>query len=77
MFMNGSEPFIHIIRIHSFELAQGILTPNEMGGEMEGFENIYVLLLSTNAHLAYISNPPKGLDAVISTLQVIHDFSFY
>jgi hypothetical protein len=46
LFMNGCEAFIHTIRIHSFELARGILTPNEMGGEMEGFENIYVLLLS-------------------------------
>jgi hypothetical protein len=36
-----------------------------------------VLLLSSNAHLASISNPPKGLDAVISTLQVYHDFSVY
>jgi hypothetical protein len=72
--MGVNHSFIPYAFIHSFELARGILTPNEMGGEMEGFENIYVLLLSSNAHLVSIS---KSLDAVISTLQVIHDFSFY
>jgi hypothetical protein len=70
--MNGCEPFIQTIRIHSFELAREVLKPNE-----NGWGN--VLLLSSNAHLTSISNPPKGLDldAVISTLQVIHDFYFY